>query len=86
MTRKKLTPRDRALGMDRAISRRDFLQGAAIGAGLLGASLLPGTAGAHGYSPVGAQDKSGYYPPTLTGLRGSHPGSFEAAHALRDGV
>jgi spermidine dehydrogenase len=23
-----------------------------------------------------------YYPPTLTGLRGSHPGAFEAAHAL----
>jgi spermidine dehydrogenase len=26
-----------------------------------------------------------YYPPALTGLRGSHPGSFEAAHRLRDG-
>ncbi len=26
----------------------------------------------------------GYYPPALTGLRGNHPGSFEAAHALRD--
>ena len=26
-----------------------------------------------------------YYPPALQGLRGSHPGSFEAAHALRDG-
>jgi spermidine dehydrogenase len=25
-----------------------------------------------------------YYPPSLTGLRGSHPGSFEVAHALRD--
>src|SRR5262249_20891666 len=24
--------------------------------------------------------------PTLTGMRGSHPGSFEDAHALRDGV
>ena len=23
-----------------------------------------------------------YYPPTLTGMRGSHPGSFEVAHAL----
>jgi spermidine dehydrogenase len=86
MKRKKLTPLDRALGMDRAISRRDFMQGAAIGAGLLGASLLPGTAGALEKSPAGAQDKLGYYPPTLTGLRGSHPGSFEAAHALRDGM
>ena len=26
-----------------------------------------------------------YYPPALTGLRGSHDGSFEAAHKLRDG-
>jgi spermidine dehydrogenase len=25
------------------------------------------------------------YPPELTGLRGSHPGSFEVAHELRDG-
>ena len=26
-----------------------------------------------------------YYPPALMGMRGSHAGSFEAAHALRDG-
>ena len=29
---------------------------------------------------------AGYYPPALTGLRGSHPGSFDSAHALRDGT
>jgi spermidine dehydrogenase len=33
-----------------------------------------------------AQDSPGYYPPTLTKMRGSHPGSFDAAHALRDGT
>jgi spermidine dehydrogenase len=27
-----------------------------------------------------------YYPPALTGLRGSHPGSFDVAHSLRDGT
>ena len=27
-----------------------------------------------------------YYPPALTGMRGSHPGSFEIGHALRDGT
>lgn len=27
-----------------------------------------------------------YYPPALTGLRGSHVGSFEIAHSLRDGT
>lgn len=26
-----------------------------------------------------------YYPPNLTGLRGSHRGSYEAAHLVRDG-
>jgi spermidine dehydrogenase len=87
MKRKKMTARDRQLGMDCAITRRDFMQGAAIGgAGLIGASLLPGISAAAARSPSGRQDKPGYYPPTLTGLRGSHPGSFEAAHALRDGM
>ena len=27
-----------------------------------------------------------YYPPALTGMRGSHPGSFEIGHAMRDGT
>jgi spermidine dehydrogenase len=78
-------PTDRALGMDRRITRRDFVQGVAVGgAGALAAALLPAAAGAQ-QSPVAAQDVAGYYPPRLTGLRGSHPGSFEAAHAHRDG-
>ena len=34
---------------------------------------------------VEAQNAASYYPPALTGMRGSHPGSFEEAHALRDG-
>ena len=33
-----------------------------------------------------AQDRPGYYPPTLNGMRGSHPGAFEVAHSLRDGT
>ena len=71
---------DRYLGMDRQITRRDFLNGMAIA---IGASLLPrGAAGAQ----AEAQDRRGYYPPTLTGMRGSHPGSFEVAHSLRDGT
>ncbi|MDD1678048.1 MAG: hypothetical protein LUO93_02535, partial [Methanomicrobiales archaeon] len=37
-------------------------------------------------TPPSAQDRPGYYPPTLTGMRGSHPGSFEVAHAMRDGA
>jgi spermidine dehydrogenase len=73
---------DKQLGMDRPIARRDFLQGAAIGVGgvLLG-GLAPELVVA---AAANEQDQSGYYPPTRLGLRGSHPGSFEAAHALRD--
>ena len=78
-------PTDRALGMDRAITRRDFVQGvAAGGAGVLAAALWPEAAGSEPPA-VPAQDAPGYYPPRLTGLRGSHPGSFEAAHSQRDG-
>ncbi len=30
------------------------------------------------------QNDPRYYPPVLTGMRGSHPGSFEVAHEMRD--
>ena len=77
---------DRELGMDRPITRRDFVQGAAVGsAGLLAAAWLPGCGQREPSLPIAAQDRPGYYPPSLNGLRGSHPGSFESAHALRDG-
>ncbi len=77
---------DRALGMGMPITRRDFVQGAAVGsAGLLAAAWLPGCGQREAAVPAAAQDSPGYYPPRLTGMRGSHPGSFESAHALRDG-
>ena len=66
--------------MDKEISRRDFLNGVSIA---VGASLLPGIASAR---DIGAQDVPGYYPPAFSGLRGSHTGSFEAAHLVRDGA
>ena len=75
-------PRD-PLGLRCPIDRRDFLNGAAVGIGVLGAVGLGGAAQAQ--AAVGGQDQPGYYPPTLRGMRGSHPGSFETAHALRDG-
>ncbi len=76
-------PSDRRLGMDRAITRRDLLQGAAVGA----VSAMAGgpAVRADDLHDV-SQDQPGYYPPRLTGLRGSHPGSFESAHDLRDGT
>jgi spermidine dehydrogenase len=77
--------RDRALGMRRAITRRDFLNGIAVGAGsTLASAWLPGLTLAADSTHF-AQDAPGYNPPALTGMRGSHSGAFELAHALRDG-
>jgi spermidine dehydrogenase len=74
---------ERDLGMHNSITRRDFLQGIAVGAGVLTAPLS--SCGQGPEAALAAQDLAGYYPPALTGLRGSHPGSFESAHAVRDG-
>ena len=72
---------DRQLGMYRHISRRDFLNG--VGVALTGAMLPPGAFPE--FRMAQAAEAEEYYPPTRTGMRGSHPGSFEVAHALRDG-
>src|SRR5438874_2918138 len=77
---------DKKLGMDRQITRRDFLNGVAVGAsGAVAESVLPSFALGTLTPSLAAQDQPGYYPPALTGLRGSHAGSFEEAHAARDG-
>jgi spermidine dehydrogenase len=73
------------LGEDRAIPRRDFLQGALVGAATALTGPLLKAYGVEMEAGMPAQDRPGYYPPLLTGMRGSHPGSFENAHALRDG-
>jgi spermidine dehydrogenase len=65
---------DIELGMNADITRRDFINGVMA---TVGASLLPANSNAR---DIGAQDLTGYYPPALTGLRGSHAGSFESAH------
>lgn len=65
---------DRSLGMNRDITRRDFVNGAALAASTW---WLPGMA-------RGTDTAADPYPPQRLGMRGSHPGSFEAAHALRD--
>jgi spermidine dehydrogenase len=76
-----MEPHDRSLGMDRAITRRDFLNGVALT--VVGSALAPELARAaqQEFAPERAPD---YYPPTRVGMRGSHPGSFEVAHQLRD--
>jgi spermidine dehydrogenase len=78
---------DRELGMDRDITRRDFLNG--VGVTLTGSLLATHQVSAFAsLMDQGLQETpepGGYYPPTRTGLRGSHAGSFEVAHALTQG-
>ncbi len=83
-------------GMKRRISRRDFLDGAALTIGaaiplLAQEKRVPPPIGkgadVSAQAPLMAQgiteQNSKYNPPALTGMRGSHPGSFETAHQLR---
>jgi len=63
-------------GGKRGISRRDFLDGVALAAGGMALSPLISLANSgQTFSHTG-------YPPSLTGMRGNHPGSYEVAHAL----
>jgi len=72
-----LNHRDRKLGIGRSISRRDFIGG--VGVALSG-SALSSCSWVEAESPLVKN-----YPPIRTGLRGSHAGSFEVAHQLRNG-
>jgi spermidine dehydrogenase len=75
--------RGRELGMGRGITRRDFLNGVAVGVGgALGAETLLAAAAFDDFAPEMA---AGYYPPALMGMRGNHDGTFTFAHRLRDG-
>ena len=68
--------------MARKITRRDFLNGVALTAG---AALLPSQCLSALAMGEDAKTSTEYYPPALTGLRGSHVGSFEVMHSMRDG-
>jgi spermidine dehydrogenase len=70
--------------MGRRITRRDFLNGLALTAGT--ALLSQHALAAALASEIDPQSAADYYPPGLSGLRGSHPGAFETAHSLRDGT
>ncbi|WP_433513551.1 NAD(P)-binding protein [Nonomuraea sp. CA-143628] len=80
----------RDLGMDRPISRRDFLDGVAMAVGTLalgvsaGCTSRPGPPGSGETYPPGVP-RAEVSPPGLTGLRGGTPESLSVAHALRDG-
>jgi spermidine dehydrogenase len=70
------------------VTRRDSLNGIAIGtAGVLAPGCSDPDRTDHARSgwtrtQFSPPDSSSYYPPTLTGMRGSHEDSFEVAHAL----
>jgi spermidine dehydrogenase len=74
-----LSSGDRDLGMDRAISRRDFLNG--VGA-LAAGAVVPGCVSSVGPFPREFNQSVDDYPPLRSGARGSHAGSFEVAHDL----
>src|SRR2546423_3805843 len=69
--------------MSRKITRRDFLNGVAL---TLGAAITPSPLFAAFDEQASPEKSAASYPPALTGMRGSHPGSFDAAHSLRDGT
>ncbi|NKB98956.1 MAG: FAD-dependent oxidoreductase [Pseudomonadales bacterium] len=64
--------------MSQKITRRDLLNGVALGTGV--GLMAPFDLWAMASAEGGIANVS--YPPTLTGMRGSHEGSYEVAHAL----
>lgn len=66
--------------MRHRITRRDFVGGMLVSTGLSAFATLPLD------SAQASSSDHFVSPPLRTGMRGSHPGAFEAAHALRDGT
>ncbi len=66
-----MNDKDKFLGMDHSITRRDFLQGVAL-------SIAASRLGSAQTTPPPS------YPPLLHGLRGQDPGSTELGHRIRD--
>jgi spermidine dehydrogenase len=74
------------------LNRRDFIGGLMTAAALPAAGAQAGPAqtaapqtGNAPVAPIAPPDAAAY-PPLRSGLRGQYPGSFEAAHRLRDGA
>ena len=71
--------RDRELGMDRPITRRDFLNGVALTIG--GAAALAG-----GFDHRAFAAAANANPPALAGLRGHSETAMNVMHSIRDGA
>jgi spermidine dehydrogenase len=75
---------DRDLGMDRPISRRDFVQGSAVTVGAA-AAVASGSIEALAQATQAGPADPRNYPPLRNGMRGAHPGSFEDAPGMNQG-
>ncbi len=67
--------KNRLPGMNRSITRRDFMGGVAVA-----------ISGSLAWKWSEAETPTDGYPPIRTGMRGSHVGSYEVAHRMRDGT
>ena len=72
-----LSDRDRTLGMDRPITRRDFMNGVAL---TIGATAI-GSVAPHAFAATPSGD-----PAKLTGMRGHSETAMSVMHAVRDGT
>ncbi|HCU88693.1 MAG TPA: twin-arginine translocation pathway signal protein [Gammaproteobacteria bacterium] len=72
-------------GINKPITRRDFVGGVAVAISGSVASRWS-EAGAPVVSYEHLDAKGNRYPPVRTGMRGSHDGSFDVAHKMRDGI
>ena len=91
MTKNETVNSDNDLGIERNITRRDFLNGVSVGvagalacqaglfAALDGATLAAEVTNGPSNTTAGAE-----YPPALTGMRGSYDATYKYAHMLRD--
>jgi spermidine dehydrogenase len=73
--------------MNRSIARRDFLNGVgvAVGASLVTPNSILGEMLGLADTKYEPEKQPGHYPPGKIGMRGSHDGSWEVGHELRDG-
>ena len=78
---------DAELGLNRNISRRDFVEGFMVAAGTaaVGSSLLAGSASAKHGSVPGTKPTPSSQPPQRTGIRGTDDRAWEVLERLEDG-
>ena len=77
---------DRELGMNRPINRRQFLDGIAVGSGVIALGSVVGCGSDSGSTSTSISGGNAAYPPTVQGMRGNTDISRMVLHSLRDGI